>query len=408
MEYSSFAAPAQIRVAVIVPVFNHAGTLRSVVRGILSVHPDVMVIDDGSTDLPVAAGLAPGHPLHDLPVGYSRHLQNLGKGAAIMTGVMEARRLGMTHVVTIDADGQHDPADLPKFINAAENRPKAIFVGLRDFTSPNIPFSSRFGRAFSNFWYKVHTSRDIGDVQCGFRLYPLSVFDVVQCLEKRYSFEVEVLVRASWAGFAVCDMPVGVYYPVRSERISHFRPIMDNILISLLNTRLTIRSIMPLPQKKFVQDAQGRISPLHPLRSLRLLLTDQATPKNLALSSAAGMGIGLLPLLGLHSILIILFCGAWKLNKIMALAISQLCMPPLAPALCIELGHFLRHGCFLTEISLKTLGYEALDRLFEWLLGSLVLAPACALLFGLLTFRLARIVKKSLEKSTSAITDDDS
>jgi glycosyltransferase involved in cell wall biosynthesis/uncharacterized protein (DUF2062 family) len=401
MGYLNLAMPAQIRLAVIVPVFNHGVTLRSVVQRILAIHPQIIVIDDGSTDLPTTSELSSEHPLHGLPVSYLRHPKNLGKGAAIMTGVAEARRLGMTHIVTIDADGQHDPADLPKFVNAAENNPNAIFVGLRDFTAPNIPFSSRFGRFFSNFWYKVHTGHDIGDVQSGLRLYPLTVFGVITCTEKRYSFEVEILVRASWAGFTVKDVPISVFYPDKSQRISHFKPFVDNVLISWLNTRLTIRSIMPLPQKKFVQDEQGRISPLHPLRSLRLLLTDNATPRNLALSSATGMGMGVLPLFGLHSILIILFCGAWKLNKIMALAASQLCIPPLVPALCIEVGHFLRHGRFLTEISLKTLGYEAFDRLLEWLLGSLILAPLCALFFGILTFGFAQAIKKGLQKTTS-------
>jgi glycosyltransferase involved in cell wall biosynthesis len=392
-----------MHIAILVPVFNHSCTLRNVVQKILFAHHNVIVIDDGSTDLLVTHPASPEHPLYEMPITYLRHSKNLGKGAAIMTGATEARCLGMTHIITIDADGQHDPTELSKFVEASENNPNAIFVGLRDFSSSTIPFSSRFGRSFSNFWYKVHTGHDIGDVQSGFRLYPLTVFDAIVCNEKRYSFEVEVLVRASWAGFVVEDIPISVFYPDKSKRISHFRPIMDNMLISLLNTRLTVRSIMPWPQKKFVQDKNelGRINPLHPLRSMRILLMDNATPKNLALSSAAGVGIGILPLLGLHSILIILFCSAWKLNKIMALAISQLCMPPLTPAICIEIGYFLCHGTFLTEISWKTLGYEAFDRLVEWLLGSLVLSPACALLFGFLTFGLALAVKKGLEKATS-------
>jgi glycosyltransferase involved in cell wall biosynthesis len=400
-------ASMNFRILIVIPLYNHFPTLAQVIKRTLEFHNEILIIDDGSTDIPVeiidsatgALNLSRLSILSKHMVTCIRHAQNLGKGAAIMTGVAEARRLGMTHIVTIDADGQHLPTDLPAFFHAAENDPSAVYVGKRNFSSPHIPCSSRFGRRFSNFWYKVHTAHDIGDVQCGFRLYPLAVFEAIKCAEKRYSFEVEVLVRASWAGFSVRDVPVSVYYPEKAKRISHFKLLKDNILISVLNTRLTVRSILPLPHKKYIQDEYGRISPLHPLRSLRLLLTDAATPKNLALSSAVGMGIGILPLWGLHSILIILFCGAWKLNKIAALAISQLCIPPLAPALCIEIGHFMRYGYFLTEISWQSLGYEAFERLFEWLLGAVILAPLCALLFGMLTFGLARTVKKGMEKS---------
>lgn len=415
MSRSSPVTPARPRILVVVPVYNHASTLARVVRGILNIHPHVLVIDDGSSDLPVhdtAFSHAPqksdvftvspreGHPLYGLPALCLRHGQNQGKGAAIMTAAKEAGRLGMTHIITIDADGQHDPADLPAFLAAAEHAPNAVYVGARDFATDNVPFSSRFGRSFSNFWFKVHTGEETGDVQSGFRLYPLAVLENISCSETRYSFEVEVLVRASWAGFAVKNIPIKVHYPPASERISHFKPLGDNIRISLLNTRLTIRAIMPVPQKKFTQESDGRITPLHPLRSLRLLLAGNATPKNLAFASAVGMGLGTLPLIGLHSILILLLTGALKLNKITGLAVSQLCMPPFVPALCIEAGYYMRHGRFLTEISLQTIGYEAVERIWEWVLGSLLLAPLFALLVGGLVFILAKVARKTLQQST--------
>ncbi len=418
------------RVLVVVPVYDHGGTLARVAREALAMHPRVLVVDDGSTDLPpgetaavcgegapqensAGKGGPPGgpareevlrvtpgkdHPLRGLPVACLRHTRNRGKGAAIMTAAREAARLGMTHILTIDADGQHDPADIPLFLEAAAREPDTLFVGLRDFSTDNVPFSSRFGRAFSNFWYKVHTGESTGDVQSGFRLYPLSALAAARCSETRYGFEVEILVRASWAGFAVKNLPVRVTYPPRSERVSHFRPLADNIRISLLNTRLTVRAITPIPQRKYRRDAQGRITALHPLRSLRLLLADRATPANLALSAAVGIGLGTLPLIGLHSILILLVTGALRLNKITGLAVSQLCMPPLVPALCVEAGHYMLRGRFLTEISLRTVGYEALDRLWEWALGSLVLAPAFALLCGGTVFALAALVRKSLRE----------
>ena len=375
-----------INALVVIPVYNHGGSLPGVIQAVLALHPHVLVVDDGSEDLPDA-----------LSVPCIRHEVNLGKGAAIMTGAAEARRCGMTHIITIDADGQHDAADIPAFIRAAQRFPLSIIVGVRDFATNDVPFSSRFGRSFSNFWYKVHTGAETGDVQSGFRLYPLAVLENVRCSETRYSFEVEILVRANWVGFTVRDVPIRVHYPQKNERISHFRPFCDNARISLLNTRLTIRSIMPVPQQKFTADGEGRVTALSPFRSLKVLLSHDATPKGIASGTAIGVALGTVPLIGLHSIAILLVAGALKANKIAGLAASQLCIPPFVPALCVEAGYYMRHGRFLTEISLQTLGYEALQRLWEWLLGSLVLAPVFALLLGCVTWLLALLVQRSLK-----------
>lgn len=378
------------RVLVAVPVYNHAPTLRAVVLGLLERHPHVLVVDDGSDDLEpeVLAGL---------PVRMVRHGRNRGKGAAIRTAALEARRQGMSHIVTIDADGQHDPADLPLFLEAVAADPLAVIVGARDFNTENVPGSSRFGRAFSNFWLRVQTGVILSDVQSGYRAYPLNVLENLRCTENRYSFEVEVLVRAAWAGFRLREVNIRVHYPPKGERVSHFRAFMDNARISLLNTRLTIRAIMPVPHRKFGEDEAGRVSPIHPLKSLRILLRDDATPAGLGLSAALGIFLGTLPLIGIHSIAILLAAGWLRWNKIAALAASQLCMPPLVPALCIEAGHYLRHGVFLTEISLRTLGYEAPQRLWEWILGSMLLAPLLAALIGAAVWVLARIVAAGLK-----------
>jgi len=379
------------RVLVVIPVYNHGATLRSVVEGVLALHEHVLVVDDGSDDVPPEA-------LAGLSVRLVRHARNQGKGAAIRTGASEARVMGMSHIVTIDADGQHDPADLPAFFNAIAQDENSIIIGARDFNTANVPGSSRFGRKFSNFWLRVQTGVVISDVQSGFRAYPLAVLEKLHLTENHYSFEVEVLVRAAWAGFRLNEVDIAVYYPPKGERISHFRAFMDNLRLSLLNTRFTLRAIMPVPHRKFGQDETGAISPIHPIKSLRILLADDATPMDLGLATALGMFLGTIPLIGVHSISILLVAGWFRLNKIVGLGVSQLCMPPFVPALCIEAGYFLRHGEFLTEISLRTLGHEALQRIWEWLLGSLILAPALSLVMGFTVFGMAKGVSLGLQK----------
>src|SRR5512145_200901 len=181
----------QIRPIIVIPVYNHAGALRNVVICALAVGLDVLVVDDGSTD--DSAGT-----IKDLPVRITRHEMNKGKGAAILTGAQEALKLGMTHIITIDADGQHDPADAVFFIPLIKENPLAIVIGKRRFNEETVPFSSRFGRAFSNFWLRVETGFSLKDTQSGFRAYPLAIFEWLTLHDRRYSFEVEVLVKAAW------------------------------------------------------------------------------------------------------------------------------------------------------------------------------------------------------------------
>lgn len=381
----------QARILVIVPVYNHGTTLRQVVLGVLALHKDVLVVDDGSTD----QGLK---TIADLPVRIHIHPQNRGKGAAIRTAAKAAKALGATHIVTIDADGQHDPRDLPKFFAAIKRHPMAVIVGTRDFATANAPRTSRFGRSFSNFWLRVQTGCKLQDTQSGFRVYPVALFTHLAFTEDRYSFEVEILVRSAWADLELVDVPITVHYPPGKQRISHFRTFVDNVRISWLNTRLTLRSMLPWPHRRIIKrdSTVAAISIIRPVRSLKILLQQELTPLGLAKASFLGVFLGTLPLVGIHTLMILFVAGYLAQNRVTAIAASQLCMPPFVPALCIEVGHYLRHGAFLTEFTLQTLGYQGLERLWEWVLGSLVLAPILAALGGCVTFVAAWIIQKRM------------
>ena len=378
------------RILIVIPVYNHAATLRQVVDRALAVHPDVLVVDDGSSDRPLDT-------LHGLKVRMAGHPVNQGKGAAIMTAARLARGLGMSHIVTIDADGQHDPADFPKFATMVATEPMAIVVGARNFDTANVPGASRFGRRFSNFWLRLQTGKTLSDTQSGFRAYPLAVLDGLRLRERHYSFEVEVLVRGAWAGVPLREVDIAVHYPPAGERVSHFKAFRDNLRLTLLNTHLTMRSVLPWPHHKLVKDEGGelKVSVLHPLRSIKTLLTEHATPRQLATAGAVGVFLGALPLIACHTLAILFVCSFFRLNKVAAVGASQLCMPPLVPALCIEAGYYLRHGEFLTEISLETLGYQGLERLYEWLLGSLLIGPLSALTTAGIIYIMARFLLRS-------------
>ena len=225
------------RFAFIIPVYNHAATVAQVVKDAQAFRYPVFVVDDGSTDntydqIKEIAGIQ-----------ILRHQQNLGKGAAIMTGFAEAAAVA-DWAITIDADGQHYPEDARKLIKAIPKKTRPIIVGARaDMTGVHVPWTSRFGRKFSNFWVRVSGGPAILDSQSGFRIYPLPEALNLKTKARRFQFEVEILVQAKRKGFQVFESPVRVNYNPNGERISHFRPFVDFLRNSSTFTRLIFTRI---------------------------------------------------------------------------------------------------------------------------------------------------------------------
>ncbi|MBW2708149.1 MAG: glycosyltransferase family 2 protein [Deltaproteobacteria bacterium] len=228
---------------IVIPVYNHGETLRAVVEKALQVHDAVMVVDDGSTD-------GGWETILDLDVHRVRHPHNFGKGAAILTAAREAEKLGMTHMVTLDADGQHDPKDFHLFVSAMNRNPRAIVVGKRNFETGYVPSGSRIGRRISNFWLWVQTGRLLGDTQSGYRGYPVWVLNALKLRERHYALENEVLAKGAWAGIELLEVDISTFYPADEERVSHFHLFNDNVRLSFLNARLTLRAIIPWPHRK--------------------------------------------------------------------------------------------------------------------------------------------------------------
>jgi len=378
------------KILLLIPVFNHGATLRQVVMDALEYHSDIMVVDDGSTDGSMET-------LVGLGVHCLSHVKNIGKGAAIRTGAKEALALGFTHIITMDADLQHRAFDIPLFKIKIECHPNAIIIGKRNFKTDNVPFSSVFGRSFSNFWLRLQTGCKVADVQSGFRAYPLFLFNFLTLGENRYSFEVEILVKSAWAGIAIKNVDISVLYQPKGERVSHFKFLLDNLYLTHLNTRLTLRSFLPLPHKQFNEALRlEKLSVLSPVRSLKRLADSNISPVRISISGGVGVFLGTLPLIACHTIAILFVTGFFRLNKLVALSTSQLCVIPFMPALCIETGYYMRHGIFLTDISMESLGYQCIDRLFEWFLGSLVVAPFAGFFLGGLIYAVLCTMKKNI------------
>ena len=377
-----------------IPVYNHAKTLLKVVARARR-HLPVLVVDDGSTDLRPSQLLV----LEKLGARVTRHERNFGKGAAIITALRLAARENVDYLVTLDADGQHFPEDLPKFIAAIQCADReTLFVGSRLFRE-NVPTSSKFGRDFANFWLHMETGQECDDCQSGFRAYSVGPTLKLQCHAKRYAFEAEVLARSAWGGIRLQTIPIQVYYP--KKRISHFDLWRDNLRLSATHAALVLRRLNPWPHPWVASHPRPKSTALpllrHPIRTLRELACQNATPGELATAAAMGTFIAVLPIFGLHTIVILYAAARLHLNQLMAFSIQHLFAPPLCPFLCIEVGFFLRKRHWLTELSLQTVGKELHLRLLDWLVGSLLLAPFFALVTGTIVFLASRhIAQKNI------------
>lgn len=226
------------RIAIVIPTKDNITTVADVARRAATYGMRVYVVDDGSID-------GSGEACQGVATVLT-HPVNLGKGRALLTAMRAALAEGFTHIICLDADGQHSPDDIPAFRDAILAEPEAIIVGVRDLST--APGRSQFGRKFSNFWIWFETGWRVGDSQCGYRAYPIGVVLNLPLGGHRYDLEVEVLTRALWAGVPVRDVPCWVYYPPKEERVSSFRPFVDNTRISLMNARLVVGRILWPPR----------------------------------------------------------------------------------------------------------------------------------------------------------------
>lgn len=238
-----------MRPAILIPSFNTGRLLEKTVSQALQQWADVWVVIDGSTDGSEATveAMRPAHPglrLLKLPV-------NRGKGSAVLAGAQAASEAGFTHVLTMDADGQH-PADfIPKFLELSRAHPEAVLMGKPIF-GPEAPLVRVRGRQLSNLWAHIETlGWGIGDSLFGMRLYPLpALLEAFRGTRfaRRFDFDTEVAVRVCWHGVPVMNVPTPVrYIPASEGGVSQFRYLRDNTLLTWMHFRLLIGSVLRLP-----------------------------------------------------------------------------------------------------------------------------------------------------------------
>ncbi len=226
------------KLVALIPAHNEAGTIGDVVRTTLPYVDEVIVIDDGSTD-------GTSDTIAGLTAKVVRHEKNLGKGACLTHGLDLAFSEGADAVVTLDADGQHDPADIPAFRAAAADAPGAFVLGDRSGDMANMPIGRARGIRFGNFFVSWACCRHITDAQCGMRLYPRRFWEDVRLPERQrrhFVFETAALLHAAKAELDFVKVPVAARYAGFVTRPSHYKPFIDTLRITGAVTHFLIRN----------------------------------------------------------------------------------------------------------------------------------------------------------------------
>jgi glycosyltransferase involved in cell wall biosynthesis len=176
---------------VVLPAYNVAGNILNVITGTIEVVGDpgcILVVDDGSTD-------GTGQVCRQLPVVLLQHRKNRGKGAALRTGFSYALDRGIQKVVTLDADGQHDPRFIPQFTGLLEEQQLDLVLGIRTFAFSQMPKDRWLSNQLTSLLISVVAGKRIADSQCGYRAMNLEIYRRLRFFANRYDFETEVLLK---------------------------------------------------------------------------------------------------------------------------------------------------------------------------------------------------------------------
>ena len=377
------------KICVIIPTYNNDRTLKRVIDGVLAITNDLIVVNDGATDS--TSDILKKYPdlkLISLP-------KNKGKGNALRLGFKEAEKQGFEYAITIDSDGQHFPEDIAVFVNKLEieDDKNLLLIGSRNMDQETVPGGSSFGNKFSNFWFKVETGIKLRDTQSGYRMYPLKELNKIKFYTTKFEFEIENIVKAAWRGIVVKNVPVKVLYDEK-ERVTHFRPYKDFARISVLNTWLVLVALLYIKPRDLIR--KFRKKGIRRFIKEEILGSNETPLKN-AQAMALGVFIGLTPLWGFHTILVLSLAVVFKLNKVISFAFTNVSFPPFIPFIIytsIVVGSYMLGES--TDFSFKDFeqNFEFARSLKTYIVGSFILAFVASSIVGLVSYFLLSLYNK--------------
>lgn len=363
---SNISAPASHRISCVIVAYNDSHDLNDAVRACSGLVQHVIIAQPTDNPVDDPADLE----IVSLPDGVDAG----SRGAVVMAAAKCADEKGSSFLLTMDAG--YDRTHIDALLANHKSNHETVLIGRR----------REYEHARPNLLIRMETGSSVRDPDCSLRLYPVKHLLRLGLNAQSSCFETEALVKAIWAGLAIESviLPAGDGPPPP--------PSCHGIRKWLLHILLLCRQILPFPHRKLVKTRSSIIDLIrHPHKFLTSLIGEHATPAGLSAAAALGVFLGTVPLIFCHTVAIVYVATRLNLNKVMAFAAQHICLPPFVPVLCIEVGHYLLHGRWLTEISMETTVEQLHLRLWEWFVGSLVVAPILSLLTAAIIFSVASV-----------------
>jgi len=209
--------PLSSETVVVIPAYQAEPTLRALVQAIGRLGLSVIVVDDASSDRTFLEAREAGAVV-------LQRAANGGKGAALRDGLAEARRRGYEWIITMDADGQHLPLDIPSFLEAGKQGGTDLMVGNRMKDPRGMPSHRRVTNWLMSGWISCIAGQRVPDTQCGFRRVSRRLLEQVPMTSERFEIDSEMIIRAGWAGFRIASVPVTCVY---RREASFIHPVGD-------------------------------------------------------------------------------------------------------------------------------------------------------------------------------------
>ncbi len=368
-----------LKILIVMVAGNGGAPLAAAARGALATGYQLLVIDTGGDRHGLHTALA------GLPCRTVRDTKQHGRDDAVLLAAEYAVERGYDTIITIAGDGRHNPADIPLLVAKAEDCPgPCLILGIPSAHGPAGSWPDRIGGSLTRSCVRLACGLESPDPASGFRLYPVKELLALAPTRGHCGFAIETLVKFVWSSIPVGTVAVSVGQASNSEQLGPFDKMARTLGLAWLHGRLLLRRLLPWPHQKLTKteplgkQVRQTLSQ-NPFKVLGKICREHSSPLWLAMAVWLGIFMGALPLLAIHTVAIIYVAHRLHINKIAAVAASQFCMPPVVPVLCIQVGYYLRNGEFLYDFSWQRWLLGAHQRLWEWLLGSLLLGPLLGL-----------------------------
>ena len=378
-----------LKICVIIPTYNNERTLKTVIDGLLEITKDLIVINNSATDATFR-----------ILKTYTEITQifltkNKGKGNSLRIAFKKAEALGYDFAVTLKPDRQYYLEYIAVFVNQleVETNKNLLLIGFTNRDQKTVSGRGSFTDKLSIFLYKLQTGIQLKNTHSGFRLYPLKELNKIKFFTTKSEFEIETIVKAAWRGISVKNVTVNVSIDPQ-ERATHLKSIKGFLRISLLNTWFILVAFLYIKPRNLIREFREK-----GIRRFikEEILGNNESPLKSAQAMALGVFIGLTPLWGFHTILVLSLAVLFKLNKVISFAFTNVSFPPFIPFTVyagIMIGNYVLGEP--TDYSFADFeeNFEFVKSLKTYVVGSFILASVVSVMVGIVAYLLLFLYAK--------------